>query len=412
MIGLAHVIIGSIMPVLLDKYGVDYSAGGNLIFAQFAGFLVGVLVSPWLISRLGKRYSLVLAIAVMGLAELIYTFLPPWGFMYVTGACAGFGFGMVEAIIGTLIIAAAADNAAVAMSRLEVFFGVGALVMPLISGWLIESGSWRFGFLLIAVFAVFMLAFWLRGRFGNLDQVLDERAEKTAIKVDEPNGAGAEGAAGKRPSGSWVSRYRGVQRALALVFLCYFFVYVGAEMSFANFLPSLMIEKSGTAEAIASFSVTLFWLAMSIGRIYGGMLAQKIGYATYIVWGIVVALLFMSLFNFTHNQTVLFLFIVIIGLFMSGLFSISLVYATKLLPGNEETTPSLLIAAGGVGGAVLPLLLGHSMDSFGAIVSGWLLAVFMGLLLLLGTAAILIDRFKNAAPSVTAANTIKSGSHK
>lgn len=421
LIGLAHVIIGSIMPVLLDHYHVNYSAGGNLIFAQFTGFLVGVLVSPWLIGKLGKRNSLVLAVGVLALAELAYTFLPPWNLMYLIGACAGFGFGMVEAIIGTLIIAAAADNAAVEMSRLEVFFGIGALVMPLVSGWLIESGAWRFGFLLISIISLVMMNFWVKSRFGALDPVLSERGatgkwkEHKKEKGKERGEEGNRGSAG-HPAASvskkgWSVLYQGAQRFLLAVFVLYFFVYVGTEMSFVNFMPSLMIEKSGATEAVASFSVTLFWLAMSIGRMYGGILAKKIGYARYIVSGITVALLFMALFNFTSSRTVLFLFIIVIGLFMSGLFSISLVYATSLLSGSEETTPSLLIASGGIGGAVLPLLVGHSMDSFGAQTSGWLLTAVLGLLLVLGAAAILIEwsRRANAAKSGAAAQAAQTG---
>lgn len=50
VIGLAHVVLGSILPVLLQHYDQNYSAGGELIFSQFAGFLAGVLVSPCLIA--------------------------------------------------------------------------------------------------------------------------------------------------------------------------------------------------------------------------------------------------------------------------------------------------------------------------------------------------------------------------
>lgn len=61
LIGLAHVVVGSLMPNLLEQYGKDYSAGGSLIFAQFAGFLVGVLVSPLLLAKFGKIYGLLIA---------------------------------------------------------------------------------------------------------------------------------------------------------------------------------------------------------------------------------------------------------------------------------------------------------------------------------------------------------------
>ncbi|MET3207639.1 UNVERIFIED_CONTAM: fucose permease [Paenibacillus sp. PvR008] len=50
-----------------------------------------------------------------------------------------------------------------------------------------------------------------------------------------------------------------------------------------------------------------------------------------------------------------FVLIALLGLGMSGIFSIALVFASKMMPGTEESTTSLLIGAGGVGGALLPL---------------------------------------------------------
>ncbi|GGA48053.1 MFS transporter [Paenibacillus physcomitrellae] len=420
LIGLAHVIIGSIMPVLLEHYGQDYSAGGTLIFAQFAGFLVGVLGSPWLISRLGKRSGLLIALGVLGAAELLYTLLPSWSLMYVIGSFAGFGFGMIEAVIGTLIIAAAREKAAIAMSRIEVAFGVGALLMPLLSGWLIRSGAWRYGFLLISIFAAVMLIVWLRVRFGELDGVLKDRPGSKAAK-QKANGEGemksANPAAQLNPvdlpdlgsedfktrgQKGWARHYTGSRAVLLAVFVLFFFIYVGIEMGFVNFLPSMLVERSGAGEATAAYGVAVFWLAMSIGRVYAGILAQKIGFAPYIICGIFLSLVFLSLFNLVDHFAMFLLAVLFIGLFLSGIFSIALVYATTLLPGSEATTPSLLIASGGVGGAVLPLLLGRSMDHYGAAPTGWLLAGVLALLLVLGLIIAAAERVRRLKQSVTA----------
>ncbi|WP_138493745.1 MFS transporter [Paenibacillus pinistramenti] len=389
LIGFAHVIIGSIMPVLLEHYDQDYTAGGTLIFAQFAGFLIGVLVSPWLIGRMGNRKALLLAMVFLFAAELAYTFLPAWHWMYVIGAFAGFGFGMIEAVIGTLIIAAAADQAAMAMSRIEVAFGVGALLMPLISGWLIRSDSWRYAFLIISMFSLAMIVVWFSSRFGALQEKIDKRP------AGDNNGEiAALQTSSSQPKSSWLALYSGPRALLLIVFVLFFFLYVGTEMGFVNFLPSMLIEKTGSSEASAAYGVTAFWIAMSAGRIYAGVLAQRIGFAKYIVSGIVVALIFMALFTLVQHEALLFGTILVIGLFLSGIFSISLVYATRLLPGSEETTPSLLIASGGVGGAVLPLLLGNSMDEQGARFSGWLLAGVLALMLVLSLVIVLINRLE------------------
>ena len=70
------------------------------------------------------------------------------------------------------------------------------------------------------------------------------------------------------------------------------------------------------------------------------------------------------------------------GLFFSGLFGIALVYANGLLPGMTERTTSLLVALGGVGGAILPRLTGWFMDNYTVRTTMWGISGTVVLLLL------------------------------
>ncbi|MCL6603424.1 MAG: MFS transporter [Paenibacillus sp.] len=375
VIGLAHVVLGSILPVLLQSYNQNYSAGGELIFSQFAGFLAGVLVSPLLNRRFGKRGSILIATGLLLVAEVAYSFLPPWEWMYVIAVGAGFGFGMIEAVIGTIIIAAITEGTAVAMSRLEVLFGVGALVMPLIASPLIAAGLWRLSFLIVAGFTLVSLLFWGRGHFGKLQSVLDERAplrDKTknhSTKTRKP------------------LPYSGRQWGVLGLFIVFFFLYVGTEMSLVNFMPAIFIAKLGMTESAAALTVTFFWLAMSTGRLFAGVIAEKISYRVYVLVSCFITLLLFILFPFATHRLAAFALIALLGLFMSGIFSIALVFSSKVLPGAEETTPSIMIAAGGIGGAILPLLIGWAMDHLEVAKVAGLLALFAGILFLLSLAA-------------------------
>ena len=374
VIGLAHVVLGSILPVLLQHYDQNYSAGGQLIFSQFAGFLAGVLVSPLLNRRFGKRGGIIIATALLLTAEIAYAFLPPWEWMYVIAVAAGFGFGMIEAVIGTIIIGAVTEGTAIAMSRLEVLFGIGALVMPLIASPLIATGAWRLAFLIVAGFSLLSLILWGRGHFGNLQPILDERAPR---KVS---------ASAHSSQSSTQLPYKGKQWILLGIFILFFFLYVGTEMSLVNFMPAIFIAKLGMTESAAALTVTFFWLAMSTGRLFAGVIAEKISYRVYILSSCLLTLLLLALFPFTDNRLAAFIVIMLLGLFMSGIFSIALVFSSKMLPGAEESTPSIMIAAGGAGGALLPLFMGWSMDHLKVAQTAGLLAGFAAFLFLLSIA--------------------------
>lgn len=357
LIGLAHVVLGSVLPVILEHYGRDYSQGGTLIFTQFAGFLGGVLLSPWLNRRVGKRGGLLVAIAMLCISEFMYMLTPPWGWLYVIALCAGFGFGMIEAVIGTIIISAIKDNTAVAMSRLEVLFGIGALVMPIVAGVLIETGYWRLSFLVIVLCGLVTFGIWAKSSFGGMDKVLDQRGNADINQAGKPNGRNS---------------YTGRNLFILILFVIFFFLYVGTEMSVANFMPAMLVEKMGMGEARAALSVTCFWIAMSVGRLFAGYIAERFNYQMYVLFSCAASVLLLVLLPLTDQIWSIFAVILLLGLAMSGIFSITLVFASKLLPGTEESTPSILIAAGGVGGAVIPLLTGWSLDLFNVTQTQWL----------------------------------------
>ncbi|WP_418040220.1 MFS transporter [Paenibacillus xylanilyticus] len=179
------------------------------------------------------------------------------------------------------------------------------------------------------------------------------------------------------------STYRGRNLALMILFVAFFFLYVGTEMSLANFMPAILIEKMNMKEAGAALSVTCFWIAMSVGRLFAGYIAEKFQYRVYILYSCLAAVLLMAIFPFTNQIWSAFLIILLLGLAFSGVFSIALVFASKMLPGTEESTPSILIASGGVGGAILPLLTGWSLDHLDVNQSTWMLALFAGGLLVI-----------------------------
>ncbi|WP_025716287.1 MFS transporter [Paenibacillus sp. 1-18] len=375
LIGLAHVVVGSLLPVLLEHYGRNYTEGGSLIFAQFSGFLAGVLLSPWLARNFGKRRSLVFALLLLCAAEVLYSLLPPWGWLYAVGAAAGFGFGMVEALIGTIVISGITQGTGAAMSRLEVFFGIGALAMPAIASQFIALGWWRLAFPMISMFAAIAVVAWLRGSFGKLDTVLDEQEQRGNNHMSSSSNSPKMKASKASPIGNW--------RLLAL-FIVFFFIYVGTEMSLANFLPSMFIERLGLTQAEAALSVTCYWLAMATGRLFTGSIADRYGYGVFVALSSLAATVLMCVFPLIKGTAAAIVLIALLGLGMSGIFSIALVFASKMMPGTEKSTTSLLIGAGGVGGALLPLWLGNSMDRGGAVASAWLLAGLACILCLLG----------------------------
>ncbi len=142
------VILGAVLPELLSHYAQSYSNGGVLVFSQFMGFLIGVLGMPYAVKRMGRRKVVVIGLAMIS-CELFIYFLPPWPLLFLLVSMAGLGAGLVESCVGTIILTAIKEKQAIAMSKMEVAYGLGALFMPLLSGFLISNHVWALAFLVL-----------------------------------------------------------------------------------------------------------------------------------------------------------------------------------------------------------------------------------------------------------------------
>ncbi|MEI7026340.1 MFS transporter [Paenibacillus sp. y28] len=375
LIGCAHVASGAVLRVMLEHYELGYDQGGVLIFLQFTGFLIGVLTGPWWSAKLSRRGALTLSLVCLTVAEGAYSLLPPWPLMLTAAPVAGFGFGMIEAVIGALVIDASSEaQKATLFSRLEVLFGAGALAMPLLAGMFIELESWRLSFAAVAGFALAMTGLWLVMPMGRLEPIMRHREGQSGGEA--PAGAGCPAAS---PPG-------GLQKqgtVLLVLFLAIFALYVGIEMSLVNFLPSMLVESLSTDDATASMSVTFFWVAMTVGRLYAGALAKRLTYGGYLLSHVLAAVVLLGLLLAADRLWSLLALISLLGIFMSGMFAIALIYANQVLPGRTERLTSLLIAAGGLGGALLPLFTGWSLKVSSVFGTLGVLTGLMALLLVL-----------------------------
>lgn len=342
VIGVAHIIGGSILEQLVTYYGQSYAAGGQWIMNQFLGFLVGVLLAPLVQQKIGQRATLIVALAMLTVAQIGYSIFLPWGLMLAIAPLAGVGFGVVEAVLGSMIIDLFKEKRASAMSRLEVFFGLGALGIPLVSAVLISQGQWKLAFPILAVMCVLTLICWVFLSFGKqVDEQLKRPAQtqqKTTLK------------------------YTGKTKPILIIGMVFFFLYVGMEMSFSNYLPSILLQKTTFDESRAAAMLGLFWGFMVVGRLFCGYLADKYGYMKYLLISMFIAVVAcFGLVYFEGNIAILAM-IALAGIGFSGVFGIALVYVNVAIPGLTNRTTSLLIACGGIGGALLPKATGLLMD--------------------------------------------------
>jgi len=366
VIGMAHVVAGAVLEPFLDAYGLAYKDGGQWIMNQFLGFLVGVLGAPQLTKRLGRRGALILALLCLTAAQAAYSLMLPWTWILSFAFLSGFGFGMTETVIGSSIIEFIEEGKANAMSWLEVFFGVGALLMPAIAALLIDGGRWEWVFPIEMALAGLTAVLWMTLSFGKADKLMGRAARAAGGQGALEAAAGSAAGPGPVPASGARPRYTAVTLPFLIAGILFFLLYVGMEMSFSNYLPSMMIERTGMPTSSAATTMTIFWSAMVVGRLFCGRIAERIGYGRYLLYSVTGGMLVFVLIALSGSAALSIAYIALGGLLWSGVFAVGLLYVNHWIPGLTERTTSLMVAAGGLGGALLPRLMGWLMDRYDA----------------------------------------------
>lgn len=351
--GLTAISIGSVMPELLNYYHISYTIGGRLIFVGAMGFLTGVLLTSWLNRRFQPKPILTISALVIAFAQFSILLLPPSPLFMTLYFINSVGSAAIGIVVATMFIEVFIGRQAVAMSYLEVSFGLGAFTMPLLASFFIAHGIWRYLFVLTAVLAVVLAIVWTRISYS-----------KQAVDQGEPLDASGSSDAQHPLSANlkWI-----VLGLFALIV----FLYGGLEGSLNNFMSSIFIHYLNQAAYYASISVGIFWGAMVIGRAATAIIIRKLTYSTYLLINIIGSIVSLVLFIVLKNALMGYIFVGTLGLMMSGIYSITLVYANYSIPNSAHLVTPIISGLSGLGSAIFPALTGFAIDRAGMTLTLW-----------------------------------------
>lgn len=161
-LGFPDAVLGVAWPSIRDIFDLPETDLSFIFFTSSAGYILSGLVSGKLIGRLGVGTLLVLSTGGVAAALLGYAITPVFPLLLGFAVFVGLGSGAIDSALN--FFAAERFSEAV-MSRLHAFFGIGALVGPLIMGAVLElDASWRRGYVVVAaiLFAMAVCFVWTR----------------------------------------------------------------------------------------------------------------------------------------------------------------------------------------------------------------------------------------------------------
>lgn len=243
LIGVASGAWGVLLPSLSAYYNVDKSVVGLLFFASAVGYFLSALSTGFLTAKLGQRWYLVTGTATFMLCCVLLALKPPFALVLFIRLFQGMATGILEAGLN-LFVAALPNNTAL-LNYLHAFYGVGALVGPLIASTILAF-SWGWNTAILAwTFLALPLLIGLLALFRH-----------------QSSGAAHEGQTGEGENGLLAALKIPVVW-FATLFLLF---YVGVEVSLGSWGYTFLLENRHESDLLAGGIVSGYWLGLTLGR--------------------------------------------------------------------------------------------------------------------------------------------------
>jgi fucose permease len=265
-IGIAEGGLGVLLPSILATYHLTPATITALFFSQISGYSITALTSSLLSHRIGLAFMLLLAALSITSALCIYAATAHWVIMVLTGTLLGLGIGLIDAGINTYM-AQNQLNASL-MGQLHGFYGIGALSGPTIATALLGMGiSWRAAYWVFAGIVSLLVI--------GLIWVVVQRVSLMALPTATHSG---------RAQSAKLNLQVALKTPTILVAGLLLLIYVGTEAALGNWAYTVQTLSRGTPVTAAGYSVTAYWLGLTIGRLGMGKLMKSLG-ATRLIDG-------------------------------------------------------------------------------------------------------------------------------
>lgn len=361
--GAGTIMLGVLLPVVSQKWGLRDDQAGLLFFVQFLGSSLGAIFSGRnRVRSMAVGYGLLVAsacaLAFAGRESLFVAFF-----------AFGLGLGMAMTSTNLLVSDRAGDERAAKLERLNFKWSFGAMLAPLGLAPFWRGDDLRLMFFTFA--GLFLLMFlWV---------VFRERQGPGVAEDAERDGARATAA-----------RFAGVLSLVPLLILAV--CAVGAETALYEWLTTYSHRASPLEFGGGAIATALFMLGVVCSRLIASTrLLAKLGRKQTLWLSLLAAAIALAALIGAPHRLVIDLAAALAGLGIGPLFPLVLSYLL------ERSPEGWVLAVSGLGSIIFPWLTGVLSTHFGSLRYG-LLAPCGAALLMILVSAFGVDRVRTPLP--------------
>ena len=329
--GIVMAILGAILPQLADNLNLQRTQAGNLFFFMNLGMLAATLFFGPVVDRFGFKLLLALGSLLVGLSFTGLAYSSSYGLVMLSVVFLGLAGGVLNGGSNALVNDLHPGRRAAALNFLGVFFGFGAMLVPLIIGGFLKQLGLRPVILIAA--GLSLIPFVLFSVFSF-----------------------------PRPKQAQGFPLKDVKKIVSsgLLWLAAFILFFqsGNEFSVGGWLSSYFREKFQFGLSQSALVLSGYWFFLIVGRFLYPALNRLWKRETVVMLSVVVALVSVAGLILSPAGWLAVVFALLIGLGFAAIYPTTLSVIGEKFPEFSGTAFSLAISTGLVGGMLSPWLIG------------------------------------------------------
>ncbi len=337
--GLTFTFIGASLPKVQADLMMSIATASIVMAFLQLGFSLFSLIAGILSDCIRSERILMIGCLLLGAGSFFFGLHTSHALNMIVALLMGAGLGCILSGSNTLLINLYPERKGAILNIHHVFFGVGSLLGPVMSSYLIHRElGWRPGFIGTTLFLVF-----LGGCFLIAGGQVPQRESNSAFKENV------------------VQLFRDYQFVIILIVNT---LAVGTQVAILLLGVTFLVEAKGSSLGMAGSALSFFALNMMIGRVICSRLTVITSHSF-----IVIVLLWLQVLCLVGaGLGTIWLAVVSLalsGMTISGVYPTSLALCGILFPEVKGSALGILTTMGGFGSMVLCWLIGQIAEVAG-----------------------------------------------
>ncbi|MFZ9111977.1 MAG: MFS transporter [bacterium] len=341
--GVSIVMIGTLVPELLQYFEVSLSDIGFLMTIQCFGGILALFLGSRFAEKVKKSLIIPIAFGSLGLGLLVVGYSASFLVLQTAFFLTGFFIRITDIFLNAFVGQIHQENSGIYLNRLHMFFSIGAFTGPFYSGMLIKLDfHWQQIYSIIGILFVVsaLLGCWFILPIGKMHQTQSpmNRAPVNFLEIiQDPK--------------IWI---------LGATLLFYSF----HQLSVTVWLPYYMEDSLGASKEMANLAISLFWFGIILGRFFVSIIVKNQDPARLLSFGAFVGAFLLVVGIYSRDIFLTTSAYFIVGLLTGAVIPLAFTICYKIFPeviALATTFLSIFLLSGQMVG---PWLLGVSAEMF------------------------------------------------